>query len=193
VQSWQNLDERNPRLGSLKITTHSFYRVAGGSTQLKGVVPDIVIRSTLDVMEVGEEFLPHAMNWSVVNMARYRPVADLSAAVAALRERSLARRKEDARFRAQEEMIERVRTFQAAREISLNLEERLKLAHEERDMAKLEEETLEGDDTKDDRKDRTRDLVLLEGEHILGDFIGISKPKEKGNEDRVLENAWSGK
>ncbi len=195
VQSWQNLDERNPRLGSLKITTHSFYRVAGGSTQLKGVVPDIVVRSTLDVMEVGEEFLPHAMNWTVVNMARYRPVSDLSAAVNVLKSRSLARRQEDSRYRAQESMIERVRAFQVSREISLNLQDRLKLAREERDIARLEEEAISMDEEGDagEKKDRSRDLVLIEGGRILADFIGMGQTKEKSNADRVLENAWSGK
>ena len=42
------------KLGALKLTTASFYRIAGGSTQLRGVTPDIVVPSTLDSMEVGE-------------------------------------------------------------------------------------------------------------------------------------------
>lgn len=194
VQSWQNLDERNPRLGSLKITTHSFYRVAGGSTQLKGVVPDIVVRSTLDVMEVGEEFLPHAMGWTVVNMARYRPVADLGGIVGQLKTRSFSRRQEDARYRTQENMIERVRAFQGSREISLNLKARLNLAREERDIARLEDEALALEEGETGgRKDRSRDLVLLEGERILADWIKLGQTKEKDNADRVLENAWSGK
>jgi carboxyl-terminal processing protease len=196
VQSWQNLDDRNPKLGSLKITTHSFYRVAGGSTQLKGVVPDIVVRSPLDVMEVGEEFLPHAMGWSVVNMARYRPVADLSQYMPTLREKSLARRKEDPRFVAQGEMIERLRRFQDKKEISLNLEDRLALVREERAIAKIEDEAM-GDgegDADAGQKEKSKDLVLLEGERILEDFIELTKrEKESANEDRVLENAWGSK
>jgi carboxyl-terminal processing protease len=196
VQSWQNLDDRNPKLGSLKITTHSFYRVAGGSTQLKGVVPDIVVRSPLDVMEVGEEFLPHAMGWSVVNMARYRPVADLSQYIPALREKSLVRRKGDPRFIAQGEMIERLRKFQDKKEISLNLEDRLALVREEKAIAKIEDEALGGGETDGDvgQKEQSKDLVLMEGERILEDLIELSKKeKESTNEDRVLENAWGSK
>ncbi len=196
VQSWQNLDDRNPKLGSLKITTHSFYRVAGGSTQLKGVVPDIVVRSPLDVMEVGEEFLPHAMGWSVVNMARYRPVADLSQYIPALREKSLVRRKGDPRFIAQGEMIERLRKFQDKKEISLNLEDRLALVREEKAIAKIEDEALGGGETDGEvgQKEQSKDLVLMEGERILEDLIELSKKeKESTNEDRVLENAWGSK
>lgn len=191
VQSWQNLDERNPKLGSLKITTHSFYRVAGGSTQLKGVIPDIVVRSPLDVLEVGEEFLPHAMKWSVINMARYRPVEDLSSAVAALRAKSIERRKGDARFTAQGEMIERLKAFQDKKEISLNLEDRLALVREEKAIAKMEDEAMDDEEAVagNHPRERSRDLVLQEGERILADFIELTK-KEKKNEDRILENAW---
>jgi carboxyl-terminal processing protease len=191
VQSWQNLDDRNPKLGSLKITTHSFYRVAGGSTQLKGVVPDIVVRSPLDVMEVGEEFLPHAMKWSVVNMARYRPVADLGSSVAALRAKSVARRKDDTRFIAQNEMIERLKAFQDKKEISLNLEDRLALVREEKSITKMEDEAMDDEEAVagSHPKEKSHDLVLQEGERILVDLIEQTK-KEKTNEDSVLENAW---
>jgi carboxyl-terminal processing protease len=45
VQNLIDLDEfsrsENSRLGQIKLTMAQFYRIAGGSTQLKGVVPDI--------------------------------------------------------------------------------------------------------------------------------------------------------
>ncbi len=48
----------DPGAGNLKITVQKFYRVAGGSTQQKGVVPDIVLPSVLDALELGETTLP---------------------------------------------------------------------------------------------------------------------------------------
>ena len=42
------------RAGILKLTTQKFYRVAGGSTQLKGVVSDIVLPSATAAFEVGD-------------------------------------------------------------------------------------------------------------------------------------------
>ena len=49
------------RAGVLKPTIQKFYRVAGSSTQLKGVESDIVLPSIIDALEVGEEYLDHAM------------------------------------------------------------------------------------------------------------------------------------
>ena len=49
------------RAGVLKPTIQKFYRVAGGSTQLKGIESDIVLPSMLDAYEVGEAYLDHAL------------------------------------------------------------------------------------------------------------------------------------
>ena len=40
--------------GSLKVTIRKFYRASGASTQLKGVVPDIVLPSINNVLDTGE-------------------------------------------------------------------------------------------------------------------------------------------
>lgn len=196
VQSWQPLDERKSALGSLKVTTHSFYRVAGGSTQLKGVVPDIRIPSVLDVLEVGEEYLPHAIPWTVISMARYNPVSDLSTLIPQLKASSEARRAKDPRFAAQHEVIERVKKHQTDTEISLNLKERIALAREEKILDKAQDEAMgdpepeaEGAATKPTEKD----LVLKESARILADVMRVWKVKELNNENSVLENAWSWK
>ncbi|MBT8043317.1 MAG: carboxy terminal-processing peptidase, partial [Verrucomicrobiae bacterium] len=49
------------RAGVLKPTIQKFYRVAGSTTQLKGVESDIVLPSLLDAFEVGEKYLDHAL------------------------------------------------------------------------------------------------------------------------------------
>ena len=54
------------KFGSVKITTARFYRINGSSTQMKGVESDIVIPSVWDEMEVGEDSLPNALPWSMV-------------------------------------------------------------------------------------------------------------------------------
>jgi carboxyl-terminal processing protease len=193
VQSWQPLDERNSGLGSIKVTTHSFYRVAGGSTQLKGVVPDIIIPSVLDVLEVGEEYLPHAMPWTVISMARYEPFADLSSVIPVLKQKSEDRRVKDQRFSKQKEVIEQVRERQKLSEISLNLEDRLALAREDKGLDKVQDEVLGEDEAgKDAGKHPEKDLVLREAERILADLISQMKGKEKKNENSILENAWGG-
>lgn len=49
------------RAGVLKPTIQKFYRVAGSTTQLKGVESDIVLPSLLDAYEVGEKYMDHAL------------------------------------------------------------------------------------------------------------------------------------
>jgi len=196
VQSWQPLEERKAALGSIKVTTHSFYRVAGGSTQLKGVVPDIHIPSVLDVLEVGEEYLPHAMPWTVISMARYNPVTDLSEIIPKLRLASETRRSKDHRFAAQHDVIERIKNHQLISGISLNLKDRVALAQEEKNLDKAQDEAL-GENESDGEgvvaKGADKDLVLRESSKILTDLMGVWKERKFKNEDSVLENAWSWK
>ena len=45
--------------GELKLTIQKFYRVNGGSTQSRGVIPDIVLPSVFDAVKIGENHLPH--------------------------------------------------------------------------------------------------------------------------------------
>ena len=48
------------------MTVQKFYRVAGGSTQEKGVVPDIVLPSLLDAFELGETTLKYYLPWDTI-------------------------------------------------------------------------------------------------------------------------------
>jgi len=61
----------DPGPGNLKMTVQKFYRVAGGSTQQKGVVPDIVLPSVLDALELGETTLPYYLPYDTVPAATY--------------------------------------------------------------------------------------------------------------------------
>lgn len=60
-------------LGSLKITTQKFYRVNGGSTQLRGVEPDIVIPTSYDLLEQGERKDENAVPWDQIMSADFSP------------------------------------------------------------------------------------------------------------------------
>ncbi|MCE0485096.1 MAG: carboxy terminal-processing peptidase [Methylacidiphilales bacterium] len=61
----------DPGAGSLKMTVQKFYRVAGGSTQKKGVIPDIVLPSVLDALELGETTLPYYLPYDEVPKVTY--------------------------------------------------------------------------------------------------------------------------
>ena len=48
------MNEKQPEIGSLKLTIQKFYRINGGSTQLKGVTPDIILPDLYSEIEIGE-------------------------------------------------------------------------------------------------------------------------------------------
>lgn len=57
--------------GYLKVTIQKFYRPSGSSTQMEGVVPDIVFPSITDALDIGEASLENALGHD-----RIRPAAD---------------------------------------------------------------------------------------------------------------------
>lgn len=58
-------------LGTVKLTLQKFYRINGGSTQLKGVTPDIVIPDQFEHLEFREKDNPDALKWDEITKAKY--------------------------------------------------------------------------------------------------------------------------
>ena len=69
---------KRPELGELKLTIAKFYRISGGSTQHKGVVPDITMPSMIDTSTIGEDTYTSSLPWSTISKAFYRPTADVN-------------------------------------------------------------------------------------------------------------------
>jgi carboxyl-terminal processing protease len=67
-----NFLSTNSDLGSLKLTLQKFYRISGGSTQLKGVVPDIVIPDYYEYLKMRERDNQNALAWDEINKASYQ-------------------------------------------------------------------------------------------------------------------------
>src|SRR5487761_1977738 len=81
VQNLVDLDQvaqpPQGKLGELKMTIAEFFRVNGGSTQLKGVTPDVVFPQTINPKDFGESSYDNALPWSQIKPADYKPVANL--------------------------------------------------------------------------------------------------------------------
>lgn len=60
-------------IGALKWTNKKFYRINGGSTQRKGVMPDILMPDAYKYLDVREEDQPTALAWDKINQANYKP------------------------------------------------------------------------------------------------------------------------
>jgi len=59
-------------IGALKWTNKKFYRINGGSTQRKGVMPDILMPDAYKYLDVREEDQPTALAWDKINKANYK-------------------------------------------------------------------------------------------------------------------------
>jgi carboxyl-terminal processing protease len=60
-------------LGTVKLTLQKFYRINGGSTQLKGVTPDIVIPDQFEYLKYREKDNPDALPWDEIQKAAFNP------------------------------------------------------------------------------------------------------------------------
>lgn len=67
----QQIKTKGDPLGLYKVTIQEYFRVSGGSTQLKGVVPDILLPDPTSFVESGERTLPHAIPWSTIDAVSF--------------------------------------------------------------------------------------------------------------------------
>lgn len=58
-------------LGTIKLTMQKFFRINGGSTQLRGVVPDIILPDTYSYLEVGEKKQTNPLEWTQIDPVDY--------------------------------------------------------------------------------------------------------------------------
>ncbi|GAC1486916.1 MAG: carboxy terminal-processing peptidase [Flavisolibacter sp.] len=68
-----NFASTSSDLGSLKLTLQKFYRISGGSTQQKGVVPDIIVPDYYEYLKLREKDNWNALPWDEVSKAQYKP------------------------------------------------------------------------------------------------------------------------
>ena len=162
VQNLIDLDElaRNekPTYGEVKMTIAQFFRVNGGSTQLRGVTPDISFPLTVDASEFGESSYDNALPWTSIGPAHYQPVADLKPIVPMLIERHESRVGENMEWRNFAEEIADARTMRARKTVSLNEQVRRKERDEEEARRKARESASAVPEN--DPAGKTRDKIL---------------------------------
>jgi carboxyl-terminal processing protease len=78
VQSYRNsLNElfefSDHDYGGMKLTTQKFYRIDGGSTQLKGVESDIIIPNEYAYTDVSESNKPYSLQWDKIEKTNFMP------------------------------------------------------------------------------------------------------------------------
>jgi len=213
VQSLLDLDDYapsdRPGMGQLKITMAQFFRVNGGSTQNKGVVPDIQFPSAGDPGEYGERSLDNALPWTSIDAARYDPSGDMSRLVVVAGSRYQGRIANDQEFSWLLSDIEDFNEHSNEKSVSL-LEsvgrQKMKEAEEKRAQRKTQSGGAEGpllaeddmlevvdaeldsavepdDEEADD--DEGPDLLLREAARIVSDMV------ELGSDVDLLERQFT--
>jgi len=208
VQNLVDLDDYAPdkeagKMGQLKITMAQFFRVNGGSTQNRGVEPDIHFPSAGDPADYGERSLDNALPWTSIPTTDFKREGNLDKMTAVTDFRYHDRMEHNQEFGWLLSDVAEFNENKDKKEITL-LEttrrtdmDKDKATRDERKAASKESggplfedsEELVGvnrppeagiDDDEDeatdedDEKDETPDLLLRESARIVGDMIELN-------------------
>ena len=178
-------------LGLLQYTIQKFYRINGGSTQLKGVAADINFPEIIDAKEYGEDKEDNALPWDKIPSATYTEVGNARKDVDVLNKKHLDRIAKDPEFVALNEDL-KIRNERRDRKfLSLNYQTR-KAENDKDDARRLkdinERFKREGKKTLKDIDDLPKDyeapdFFLKEAEKMAADFVTLNlSEKDIGKE-----------
>ncbi|WP_345860260.1 carboxy terminal-processing peptidase [Shewanella algae] len=177
-------------VGHVQYTIAKFYRINGGSTQLKGVTPDIPFPSALEPGEYGEAEEDNALPWDKVPVAKYQPLGEIGTEmVSNLAKRHQSRIKQDVEFGY---ILQDIGEFKKHhKEKSVSLVESERLAERDKDdqkqLARLNErrvdhgleplKSLDDDEnvSEDEKKIETPDAFLDEAVYITLDMVDYQR------------------
>jgi carboxyl-terminal processing protease len=190
VQNLFDLDRykrsETPGFGQLTLTIGKYYRVTGGSTQNRGVSPDIELPSPIDTDSVGESSQKSAMPWDQINGSTFKPsnaVPDQELQL--LNREHEERAAENPAFQA---MVKEIDSFREAREqksVSLNLAVRKAERDKLNSVAEGLDDELEPDEARASATNAVGASVPVHGQQIPGEIPGAADD-EKEIEDVLL-------
>jgi carboxyl-terminal processing protease len=200
-------DSEKPQLGELKMTIQEFFRINGGSTQLKGVTPDIAFPKNGDDKDFGESTYDNALKWTQIAPADYKVLANLNAYLPQLLQQHDARVATSPSWKLMLDELTQYKTMRAKTTISLNFAAReterkqqdaiqsdfrarhkaidgtdASLADEESrldDGLNANERSLKSELKQEKEAKKAKDVQLNETAHILFDAIGMIKANPK--------------
>lgn len=192
VQTYRDLNyptdsERHPdwnTLGGIRYTIEKFYRINGGSTQLKGVSPDIEMTLVNYKNDNGEKDLDNPLPWDSVPKSSYKTVANLESVIQKLIKAHELRIQTLAEFQYINDDIKQYNDkSDSFYSVSLNRDKREKeqKENEDKELKRANERLTKANlptikDIKDLPKDfEVPDSYLDESVNILLDYIALTK------------------
>ena len=193
VQTMVNLDKiaktGKAQFGDLKMTIAQFFRINGGTTQLRGVTPDVAFPAAPDADTFGESTFDNALPWVQVKPVPFTPAGDLKGLLPALISQHEDRARKDKAFQYLQEDIAESRRQRARNQVSLNEAARRKeLTTLEARMASRETQTEAGKDAAA-KSAPLRDDGLQPGERNLAYHLAAQKAEENAKDILLMEAA----
>ncbi|MBY7921547.1 carboxy terminal-processing peptidase [Vibrio fluvialis] len=124
-------------LGYVQYTIQKFYRIDGGSTQNKGVIPDIAFPTAVDAAETGESMESNALPWDSIDKAKYEKLHDFHKMITALSAEHQTRIAKDMEFSFIQQDIAKYKAEKDDNYLSLNEKVR-KAQSEKSDQERLD-------------------------------------------------------
>ena len=169
----QNIIQLSRGLGALKTTVAKFYRPGSNSTQNKGVVPDIVLPSLANHLDMGESSLDSALPWDAIRKYAYRPWGDLAPYIPVIQERSRQRRRGLPEFvKIEERVAEYLKNEKHRKVVTVS-----RMIEISKKGGKPERPTPRRRLTEDPDKKDEKDFYLDEVLQILVDYIHLYQNK----------------
>ena len=192
VQTLVNLDElaksNKAQFGELKMTIAQFFRINGGTTQLRGVTPDIVFPAAPDAETIGESSYENALPWAQIKPVDYAPAGDLKGVLPALVALHGDRARKDKAFQYLQEDIAESRLQRRKNLVSLNeAERRRELAAQEARLASREAKRDAGKEAAAGAAIPIRDDGLQPGERNLASELAAQKARENAPDVLLIE------
>ncbi len=198
VQQFVNLDEyllpqfdSLKPVGEVKLTIQKFYRINGGSTQLKGVVPDIILPDIYKYIEDGEKDLDFPLPYDEVSKASFSDWSNKSD-LNSLRQKSEKRVKDEKRFQLINEwadilkkekdetkysmQLDKFRKFMKERDAQskqyekINEERKLEISIPKADKTLIEGDSIKLSRNNDWFKNIRKDVYIWESLNIISDM-----------------------
>ncbi|HEY8682540.1 MAG TPA: carboxy terminal-processing peptidase [Rhodanobacter sp.] len=185
-------DSEKPQYGELKMTIQEFFRINGGSTQLKGVTPDIAFPKNGDDKDFGESTYDNALKWTQIPPASYTPVANLNAYLPQLQRLHDARVAKSPAWKLMLDELAQYKILRDKTSISLNLTAR-EAERKQQDAIQADfrarHKLIDGTDALLTDEDSTLDDGLDANERSLKSELKQEKDAKKAKDVELTETA----
>lgn len=177
VQSFLDLDQyllpqfdTMKPMGSVKVTMQKFYRINGGATQLKGIMPDITLPDPYAYIDMGEKELDYPMPWDEIAKASYQEYNSIN--YEKIKKQSSERVKNSPAFKLIETESKELKSKRDNTKYQLKIDKYREHAKKQREQNK------KYDDLKNEIKGFEVELLNIDAENMKADTAKLNREQK---------------